>query len=149
MKPLCEKNYMPKIFEPVVTILSILPYIMFILNRESDLLWFIFITSFTLMLAYLIVDTIYWILQPNVLIYQCDEGIVIKRNIEIEYKSIEKIYCKNELSINHRRNYYRDPVIGTIFIKLKSGKIYKIRNADYPLESVNVLSKIKQQKRFR
>ena len=80
------------------------------------------------MLAYLIVDTIYWILQPNVLIYQCDEGIVIKRNIEIEYKSIEKIYCKNELSINHRRNYYRDPAIGTIFIKLKSGKIYKIRN---------------------
>jgi hypothetical protein len=96
----------------------------------------------------MIVDMIYWISQPNVLIYQYDQGIVIKRNIEIEYKSIERVYYKNYLFKN-RRGYYRSSSIGTIFIKLKSGKIHKIRNAEYPLDAVDVLSKIKQQKKFR
>lgn len=128
--------------------MGILLYIIFILNKERNTLYLIFMLSFTVLNAYMIVDMIYWISQPNVLIYQYDQGIVIKRNIEIEYKSIERVYYKNYLFKN-RREYYRSSSIGTIFIKLKSGKIHKIRNAEYPLDAVDVLSKIKQQKKFR
>ena len=148
MKPLCEKDYLLKVFQIIGTVVGLVVYIIFLTYLNAPVMWTVMV-PFTLLLTYYVIDIIYWIFQPKVLIYQYDEGIVIKRNIEIEYKSIEKIYCKNELSIDHKRNYYRDPAVGTIFIKLKSGKIYKIKNADYPLESVNVLSKIKQQKRFR
>lgn len=148
MKPLCKKEHLYKICEAVVTLMGILLYIIFILNKERNTLYLIFMLSFTVLNAYMIVDVIYWISQPNVLIYQYDQGIVIKRNIEIEYKSIERVYYKNYLFKN-RREYYRSSSIGTIFIKLKSGKIHKIRNAEYPLDAVDVLSKIKQQKKFR
>ena len=115
----------------------------------NDIIWFIFILLFTALIICQATYIVYWVSQPNVLIYQYDQGIVINRNIEIEYKSIERIYRKNYLLKEPKGNYYRSPYIGTIYIKLKSGKIYKIRNAYYPINAVDVLSRIKQQKKYK
>lgn len=122
--------------------------IIFIVNMD-DLSWLIFIISFTAMLLYFLIDSIYWIFQPDVLIYQYETGIVISRNKKIEYTSIERVYFKNYIHKKRRENYYKDTYSGIVFIQLKSGKLYKIRNAFYPLEVVDVISRIKQQKKYR
>lgn len=57
-----------------------------------------------------------------------------------------KPLCKKEYL---RGNYYKDEYAGIIYIQLKSGKKYKIRNVEYPLGVVDVLTRIKQQKKFR
>ena len=44
---------------------------------------------------------------------------------------------------------YKDTYSGIIFIQLKAGKVYKIRNAFYPLGVVGEISRIKQQRKFR
>ena len=149
MKPLCKKEYALNIFNIVALLIEIPLYITFVLNMANDIIWFIFILLFTALIICQATYIVYWVSQPNVLIYQYDQGIVINRNIEIEYKSIERIYRKNYLLKEPKGNYYRSPYIGTIYIKLKSGKIYKIRNAYYPIDAVDVLSRIKQQKKYK
>ena len=149
MKPLCKKEYALNIFNIVALLIEIPLYITFVLNMANDIIWFIFILLFTALIICQATYIVYWVSQPNVLIYQYDQGIVINRNIEIEYKSIERIYRKNYLLKEPKGNYYRSPYIGTIYIKLKSGKIYKIRNAYYPINAVDVLSRIKQQKKYK
>ncbi len=149
MKPLCEKIYFDKIAEIVIVLLGIFIDIMLIIHNSNDVIWFIFIILFTAILIILAVDSIYWIFQPHVLIYQYETGIVIKRKIKIEYTSIERVYYKKYIRKEYRGNYYKDTWSGIIYIKLKSGKIYKIRNAYYPIETVDVLSRIKKQKKFR
>ena len=149
MKPLCKKEYALNIFNIVALLIEIPLYITFVLNMVNDIIWFIFILLFTALIICQATYIVYWVSQPNVLIYQYDQGIVINRNIEIEYKSIERIYRKNYLLKEPKGNYYRSPYIGTIYIKLKSGKIYKIRNAYYPIDAVDVLSRIKQQKKYK
>lgn len=123
--------------------------ISFIMKMNENSVWILIVVPFTCILVYLFFAIIYWLIQPTVLIYQYDTGIVIKRNIKIEYTSIERVYYKNHMSKKPKGNYYRDSYVGTIFIELKSGKIYKIRNAEYPIGVVDVLSRIKQQKKFR
>jgi len=149
LKPLCKKEYALNIFNIVALLIEIPLYITFVLNMVNDIIWFIFILLFTALIICQATYIVYWVSQPNVLIYQYDQGIVINRNIEIEYKSIERIYRKNYLLKEPKGNYYRSPYIGTIYIKLKSGKIYKIRNAYYPIDAVDVLSRIKQQKKYK
>ena len=149
MKPLCEKIYLDKILQMLFLLFGTFVDVMFIINRENDLLWLIVIIPFTAILAWIAIDSIYWLFQPRILIHQYETGIIINRNIKIEYTAIENVKYKNYIHKKIRGNYYKDSWSGIIFIKLKSGKIYKIRNAFYPLEVVDVLSKIKQQKKFR
>lgn len=149
MKPLCKKIYIDKIVEIIVLIIGTMLDIFFIINMENDLFWLIIIIPFSVMLLYFLIDSIYWIFQPDVLIYQYETGIVIERNKKIEYTEIERVYFKNYIHKKRYGNYYKDTYSGIIFIQLKSGKVYKIRNAFYPLEIVDALSRIKQQKKFR
>lgn len=149
MKPLCEKIYVDKIVEIIVLIIGAVFDVFFIINPNNHWLWLIVIILFTAILLWLLIDSIYWICQPNVLIYQYETGIIIERNKKIEYKEIEKIYFKNYIHKTRYSNYYRDTYSGIIYIKLKSGKLYKIRNAFYPLEAVDAISRIKQQRKFR
>ena len=83
MKPLCKKTYIDKIFEIVVLIVGVVLDIFFIIHSEDDLLWWIIIILFTAILLYFFVDSIHWISQPNVLIYQYETGIIIERNKKI------------------------------------------------------------------
>ena len=149
MKPLCEKIYIDKIVEIVVLLFCVFIDIMFIINNASDTAWLIFIIVFSAILVFMAIDIIYWIFQPRVLIYQYETGIIINRNTKIEYTEIESVKRKNYIHKKVRGNYYKDTWSATIFLKLKSGKTYKIRNAFYPIEVVDVLSKIKQQRKFR
>ena len=149
MTPLCKKDYINHIIQIIVLLLSIIPCVSFIVFKCNETPWAIFTAVYAMMLLSLLIEAVCWICQPHVLIWQYDSGIVIKRNIKIEYKEIERIYRKNYLTKKHRGNYYRDPYIGTIYIKLKSGKQYKIRNATNPLDAVDVISRMKQQRKFR
>ena len=149
MKPLCEKIYFDKIIEIIVVLFGTFIDLMFIIHNGNDPMWFIIIIPFTAILILLTIDSIHWIFQPNVLIYQYETGIIIHRNIKVEYTSIDRVYHKNYIHKKLRGNYYKDTWSGIIFIRLKSGKIYKIRNAYYPLETIDVLSQIKRQKKFR
>ena len=101
------------------------------------------------MLLCFLIDAAYWICQPSVLIYQYETGIIIERNKKIEYTEIERVYLKNYIRKKRYGNYYKDTYSGIIFIQLKSGKVYKIRNAFYPLEVIDVISRIKKQKKIR
>ena len=149
MKPLCEKIYIEKIVEIVVLIICSVLDTLFIVNIGEDLFLLIFIIPFTAMLFYFLFDTIYWIFQPKVLIYQYETGIIIGRNKRIEYTEIERVYFKNYIHKTRRSNYYKDTYSGIIFIKLKSGKTLKIKNAFYPIGVVDAISRIKQQRKFR
>ena len=149
MKPLCKKIYINKIIEIVVLIIGVVFDVFFITNPVNNQLWWIIIILFTVMLLYFLIDSIYWICQPNVLIYQYETGIIIERNKKIEYTEIERVYYKNYIHKKRYGNYYKDTYSGIIFIQLKSGRVYKIRNAFYPLEVVDVISRIKQQRKFR
>ena len=149
MKPLCEKTYFDRIVEAVVLFFGVFMDIMFIINNENDVAWLIFIIALTVLLVFMVIDIIYWLFQPRVLIYQYETGIIINRNTKIEYTEIESVKRKNYIHKEIRGNYYKDTWSGIIFLKLKSGKTYKIRNAFYPIEVVDVLSKIKQQRKFR
>lgn len=150
MNPLCKKIYIDKIVEIIVLIFGSILDVYFITNPVSNPLWGIFVALFTMLLICFLVDSIYWMFQPNILIYQYETGIVIERNKKIEYTEIERVYFKNYIRKKGRRgNYYKDTYSGIIFIQLKSGKVHKIRNADYPLDAVDKISRIKQQKNFR
>jgi hypothetical protein len=149
MKPLCEKIYIDKIVEIVVLIIGSVLDTFIIVNMGEDLLFLIFIIPFTAMLFYFLLDSIYWIFQPNVLIYQYETGIIIGRNKRIEYTEIERVYFKNYIHKKRIGNYYKDTYSGIIFIQLKSGKTLKIKNAFYPIEVVDAISRIKQQRKFR
>ena len=152
LTPLCKKDYLYNVIGIVVMLIEIPLYVMFILNLDRDIFGRIFILFFTALLMCQLIENVYWIFQPNVLIYQYDHGIIINRNIKIEYKAIEKVYRKNYLVKATRSrggNYYHSPYIGTIFIKLKSGKMYKIKNACNPLDVVASISRMKQQRKFR
>lgn len=147
MKPLCEKDYLLKIFHIIGTVIGLVVYIIFLTSMNAPIMWIIMI-PFTLLLAYYVLNIVYWIFQPKVLIYQYDEGIVIKRKIKIDYKSIQSVDFNNHI-FRSRRRCTSTPYVGTVIIKLKSGKIHRIPNAFYPMEAVNVLSHIKLQKRFK
>ena len=149
MKPLCKKIYIDKIVEIVVLIIGSVLDTFIIVNMGEDLLFLIFIIPFTVMLFYFLLDSIYWIFQPNVLIYQYETGIIIGRNKRIEYTEIERVYFKNYIHKKRIGNYYKDTYSGIIFIQLKSGKTLKIKNAFYPIEVVDAISRIKQQRKFR
>ena len=148
MKPLCKKIYIDKIVEIVVLIIGSVLDTFIIVNMGEDLLFLIFIIPFTAMLFYFLLDSIYWIFQPNVLIHQYETGIIIGRNKRIEYTEIERVYFKNYIHKKRIGNYYKDTYSGIIFIQLKSGKTIKIKNAFYPIEVVDAISRIKQQKKF-
>ena len=66
-----------------------------IVNMGDDILFLIFIIPFTAILFYFLIDSIYWIFQPNVLVYQYETGIVFERNKKIVYTEIERVYFKN------------------------------------------------------
>ena len=149
MKPLCKKIYIDKIFEIVVLIMGSVLDTVLIVNMGEDMLFLIFIIPFTAILFCFLIDSIYWIFQPNVLVYQYETGIVIERNKKIEYTEIERVYFKNYIRKERYGNYYKDTYSGIIFIQLKAGKVYKIRNAFYPLGVVGEISRIKQQRKFR
>ena len=149
MKPLCEKIYADKIVEIVVLFFGIFMDIMFIINKTNGAAWLIVIIVFTAILVFMAIDIIYWLFQPRVLIYQYETGIIINRKTKIEYTAIESVKCKNYIHKELRGNYYKDTWSGIILLKLKSGKTYKIRNAFYPIEAVDVLLKIKQQRKYR
>ena len=149
MKPLCKKIYFDKIVEIVALIIGSVLDTILIVKMGEDMLFLIFIIPFTAILFYFLIDSIYWIFQPNVLVYQYETGIVIERNKKIEYTEIERVYFKNYIHIQRYGNYYKDTYSGIIFIQLKAGKVYKIRNAFYPLGVVGEISRIKQQRKFR
>ena len=149
MEPLCEKIYFNKIIETVVLFFCVFTDIMFIINKANNVAWLILIIVFSAILAFMAIDIIYWLFQPHILIYKCETGIIINRKTKIEYTAIEGVKYKNYIHKEIRGDYHKDAWSGTIFIKLKSGKTYKIRNAFYPIGVVNVLVKIKQQRKFR
>ena len=149
MKPLCKKIYIDKIIEIVVLIIGSVLDTFLIVNMGEDILSLIFIIPFTAILFYFLIGSIYWIFQPNVLVYQYETGIVIERNKKIEYTEIKSVYFKNYIHKKRYGNYYNDTYSGIIFIQLKAGKVYKIRNAFYPVGVVGEISRIKQQRKFR
>lgn len=149
MKPLCKKIFIDKIVEIVALFAGAFLDALIINNMQGNHLYLLFIIPFTLLLIYCLFDSIYWIFQPKVLIYQYETGIVIERNKRIEYTEIDKVYFKNYIHYKRRGNYEKDTYSGVIFIQLKSGKVHKIRNAFYPLEAVDTISRIKQQRKFR
>ena len=150
MKPLCKKVYIDKIVEIIALVIGTLLDVLIIKDIQGVYLKLLFIIPFTLLLIYFLIDSIYWIFQPNVLIYQYETGIIIERNKKIEYTEIARIYFKNYIRKHGKRgNYYKDTYSGIIYIQLKSGKLYKIRNADYPLGAVDKISRMKQQRKFR
>jgi hypothetical protein len=149
MKPLCKKIYIDKIVEIVVLIIGSVFDTFIIVNMGEDLFFLVFIIPFTAMLFYFLLDSIYWIFQPNVLIYQYETGIIIGRNKRIEYTEIERVYFKNYIHKKRIGNYYKDTYSGIIFIQLKSGKTLKIKNAFYPIGVVDAISRIKKQRKFR
>ena len=95
MKPLCRKECLRKMFEIVAVLVGIPMDISFIMKMNENSVWILIVVPFTCILVYLFFAIIYWLIQPTVLIYQYDTGIVIKRNIKIEYTSIERVYYKN------------------------------------------------------
>ena len=148
MKPLCKKDYLHRIGAIFFILFGTIFDVILIVN--ADEWWFILVLPLTALIVYEVIMTVHWMLQPNVLIYQYDEGIVINRNIKIEYEAIEKINYENYYLMGSRRELpQKTPYVGTIVIKLKSGEKHKIRNVDYPIEAVDVLSKIKKQKKFK
>ena len=150
MKPLCKKIYLFKLLELPFLLLTIFLDVMLIINVSDDTMCLIVIIFLTVFIALWTIDVVYWAFQPKVLIYQYETGIVIKRNIKIEYTSIKSVNYENYVRRSGRRNaFYRDTSSGIVLIKLKSGKTYKIRNAYYPLETADALSRIKQQRRFK
>ena len=149
MKPLCKKIYIDKIIEIVVLIMGSVLDTFLIVNMGEDILLLIFIIPFTAILFYFLIASIYWIFQPNVLVYQYETGIVIERNKKIEYTEIKSVYFKNYIHKKRYGKYYKDTYSGIIFIQLKAGKVYKIRNAFYPVGVVGEISRIKQQRKFR
>ena len=150
MKPLCNKVYIDKIVEIIALVMGTLLDVLIIKDIQGEYLKLLFIIPFTLLLICFLIDFIYWISQPNVLIYQYETGIIIERNKKIEYTEIERVYFKNYIHKMGRRGpYYKDTYSGIIFIQLKSGKVHKIRNAFYPLEAVDTISRMKQQRKFR
>ena len=150
MKVLCEKENLYKIIELVATILMITLDMFFVLNCNENTFLLVISIVLTVLIVYMLYNVVYWCFQPKVLIYQVECGIVIKRNIKINYTEIENIYYKNYWHKNGRfGNYYKNPYIGTIYIHLKSGKNYKIKNASYPFMVVDELIKIKKQKKYR
>lgn len=149
MKPLCTKTYFDKILEIILLLFGFFMDVMFIIYNENDVMWLIVIIGLTVLLVLLAIDIICWMFQPHVLIYQYETGIVIKRNVRIEYTLIERVTYKKYIRKERYGNYYKDTWSGIIYIKLKSGKTHKIRNAYYPIEAVDILSRIKQQKKFR
>ncbi len=149
MKPLCTKIYFDKIVEIFFLLFGTFMDAMFIINNSNDNLWLIIIIPITALLIWIAIDSVYWAFQPHILIHQYETGIVINRNIKIEYTAIESVKHKNYLHKKRRGNYYKDTCSGIIFIKLKSGKIYKIRNVFYPIEVVDILLRIKKQKKFK
>lgn len=150
MKPLCKKAYIDKIVEIIALVIGTLLDVLIIKDIQGVYLKLLFIIPFTLLLIYFLIDFIYWISQPNVLIYQCETGIIIERNKKIEYTEIERVYFKNYIHKKGRRGpYYKDTYSGIILIQLKSGRVHKIRNAFYPLEAVDTISRMKQQRKFR
>lgn len=150
MKPLCKKIFIDKIVEIILLVVGTLLDVLIIKDIQGGYLKLLFIIPFTLLLIYFLIDSIYWIFQPNVLVYQYETGIIINRNKKIEYTEIERVYFKNYIHKKGKRGpYYKDAYSGIIFIQLKSGKVHKIRNAFYPLDAVDVISRIKQQKKFR
>ena len=94
MKPLCTKTYFDKIFEIIALLFGIFLDVMCIIRNENDEMWLIFIIGLTALLVLLAIDVIYWMFQPHVLIYQYETGIVIKRNVKIEYTLIERVTYK-------------------------------------------------------
>ena len=150
MKPLCTKVYLDKLLEIVLLGGCIFFDVMLITKGDDSAFMLIFIILLTAIVACLLVDVIYWIFQPRVLIYQYDTGIVINRKTKIEYTEIEKVDYKNYLKKHGKRgNYYRDTYHGVISIELKSGKVYKIHNAFYPLEAADAICQMKRQRKFR
>ena len=149
MKPLCKKIYLDKIVQLIILIVGTLLDVLLISNMRGEYLHLLFAIPLTLLLLYFLIDFIYWIFQPNVLIYQYETGIVIERNKRIEYTEIERIYFENYIHKKRRGDYYKDTYSGIIFIQLKSGKVHRIRNAFYPLGAVAAISRIKQQRKFR
>ena len=149
MKPLCKKVYIDKIVEIIALVIGTLLDVLIIKDIQGEYLKLLFIIPFTLLLIYFLIDFIYWISQPNVLIYQRETGIIIERNKKIEYTEIERVYFKNYIHYKRRGNYEKDTYSGVIFIQLKSGRVHKIRNAFYPLEAVDTISRMKQQRKFR
>ena len=88
MKPLCEKIYINKIVEIVTALICAALDIIFIVNKDDDFFWWMVIIPFTALVVWMIIDSIYWIFQPKILIYQYDTGIVINRSEKIEYTDI-------------------------------------------------------------
>lgn len=147
MKPLCKKIYLEKVIEIVVLLFCIFIDIVFIVTKGDDFSWLILIVPFTTLLAWMLISSIYWIFQPKILIYQYETGIVINRKVKIEYKSIERIYHKNYIRKDGKwGKYYKDTCSGIIYIKLKSGRTHKIRNALDPFDTVNTISRIINKK---
>ena len=149
MKPLCKKIYLDKIIEIIILIIGTVFDILFVINMGDDLFLLVAIIPLSAMLVYFLIDSAYWIFQPDILIYQYETGIIIGRNKKIEYTSIQRVYLKNYIRKKRRGDYYKDTYSGIIYIQLKSGKIYKIRNVFYPLEAVDAISRIKQHKKYR
>jgi hypothetical protein len=149
MKPLCEKFYFERIAEFVLWVVCTF-FCVVCVTHVKELWVYIGAALFLAFVAWRTVVFIYWIFQPNVLIYQHETGIVIRRNVKIEYTEIEAINYKCYYEKDPRQNtFHEDPHRGIIIIKLKSGTVYKLPNAQNPVEVVNTLTKIKQQRKFR
>lgn len=106
-----QKKCLRKMFEIVAVLVGIPMDISFIMKMNENSVWILIVVPFTCILVYLFFAIIYWLIQPTVLIYQYDTGIVIKRNIKIEYTSIERVYYKNYMSKKPKGNYYRDSYV--------------------------------------
>ena len=150
MKPLCYKRYFYKIIEIIIFILVSILNLFFWLNRDESRYVYTFACILSILLLFILINIIYWIFQPHILIYHYETGVIIKRKTKFEYKDIERVYHRNYIHKDGKYgSYYRNQYIGTIYIILKSGKKYRILNAADPIKSIDFLLKIKKQRKFR
>ena len=151
---LAEKDNIT-IIENIITFVIEMIINIFLINKiNGSKIGLIIILVYNILILINIYKIIYWLIQPKILLYQYETGIIINNTIKIEYTNINKAYYKSN-KILKRVGFTRKPVlisddyVGTIYIKTKTNTLYKIKNVFYPIDIIDKLSKIKKQKKFR
>lgn len=153
-KKLAEKEKSTIIEKIVIFIIEMIINIFLITRINGSKIGLIIVLIYNILILINVYQMIYWLIQPKVLIYQYETGIIIGKNIKIEYIDIEKIYYKSN-KIVQRVGFTRKPELiaddyaGTIYVKTKENKVYKIKNVFYPIAVVDKLAKIKKQKKYK
>ena len=150
---LCKKEMGSKIYKIIRVIIYVVLDIFLISEINGSMIGLVIVIIFSIFILIQIIDILYWLFQPKILVYQYETGIIIGKKHKIEYIDIKKVYYKKSIFLV-RKGYRKydtehDDYVGTIYIETKDNKKYKIKNVFYPIKAFDILSKIKKQKKYR